>query len=92
MNIQFKKMGFQEVDEEEDLVVNGKVVGYMKTYVRESKYRYHAGFKLNGGSLGLIQGHGSTKEEAILAAIETGKKDSLTLLESIAALEIKLSA
>lgn len=92
MNIQFKKMGFQEVDEEEDLVINGEVVGYMRTYVRESKYRYHAGFKLKGGSLGLIQGHGSTKEEAILAAIETGKQDSLTLLESIAALELKLSA
>jgi hypothetical protein len=92
VNIKFQTKPLREVDCEEDLVVNGEVVGYMKTYVRESKNRYHAGFKLKGGLLGLIQGHGETKEEAILAAIETGKKDSLTLLESIAALETKLSA
>lgn len=89
MNIEFGDKQ-ADVEREEVLIVCGEEVGYMKTYVRDGRTRYHAGFHLVGGIIGLIQGHGETKEEAIKNAIRKGRSDSTRLLMSIDELENKL--
>lgn len=93
MNIKFtNKVPVQEVELEENVVVGGEVVGWIKKKRETERYgsRYHSGFDLGGGSRMLIQGHGDTKEEAIIQAIKGGKDDAARLLAAISELENKL--
>lgn len=91
MNVLFKEPG-AVVLAKEDIVVAGKVEGFMETSESRSfGSRFHAGIKLPG-TLGLIQGFGETKEEALLNAIEIGRRDAHRALEEIDLFEFRLNS
>jgi hypothetical protein len=91
MNLELKP-AIPATERQEDIIVNGEKVDYAKISEKEGGYlRYHVGFNLKGGLLGLIQGHGATLEEAVIEAIDRGRRDSLLLLSSIDELAQKLA-
>ncbi len=76
----------------ESVVIGGKTVGYVKGRIdreyggRMPKTRYHAALYAFEGADGLIQGHGETREEAVLAAIEDGKRRAERMMQGSLAL------
>ncbi len=89
MDIKFED-AIPKAEKTEKMIVRGEVVGEITL----SKYTlgslYHAVFNVDGGNIGLIQGHGSTKMEAIQNAITEGRVSAEKRLVSIAELEKKL--
>ena len=71
MNVKFKPTT-PSIEMEENIIVDGKTIGSVKTYTCEDKTRYHArfSFKPTGYSINSIHGFGHTKEEAILNAMK----------------------
>ena len=68
-----------------DIVVGGKVVGDLtpRLYESDGSVRWHACIRLPAKHIGvnLIQGHGSTHEDAIKDAIRTGRAAAQEHLE-----------
>lgn len=64
----------KQVEFEENIIINGKVVGtirpYTPTYPERQKERFQASFPLPG--LGLTSGFGETRQEAIAEALAKG--------------------
>lgn len=91
MNVDFRESAPRAVTKE-DIVVSGTQMGWVETAEKEGHFRYHVGFNLAGsiGGIGLIQGHGSTKEEAILNSISDARRSAAQLMASVDALEISL--
>lgn len=91
MNIEFCPA--EPVVERQDIIVDGVKIGWIEL-MNESKYRkgpyWHCGINLPG-RLSLIQGFGSTEEEAINAALVDGRQDANRLLAEIASLENRLT-
>lgn len=92
MNIEYRP-NFPSGTTEEDIYLDGQKIGYVRTHNthEENEYRCHAAINIDGGlSSSLIQGHGATKEAAIVAAIKRGREDFTRALISIDELERKL--
>jgi len=90
MKIEYKET-MPEANKEEDIILHGERIGKMTTYTKENiGSKYHAGINIRGGHLGLIQGFGDSKEEAIKAAFVDGRRQAEMELVSIAELEQKL--
>lgn len=91
MKIEFKESAL-EVDKTEDIILHGRKIGEMHIHARKEYCgrHYHAAINIRGGHLGLIQGHGETKEQAVREALATGRKEAETELVSIAELETEL--
>lgn len=92
MNIEFKPEE-SEISVTEHIVLNGRTIGKMYTYPeRNGGSRYHAAIDIKGGHIGLTQGHGESKEAAVLAALTKGRNEAETELVSIAELEAELNS
>ena len=96
MNIEFKDQT-PEVEKEESIIVAGKTIGGIKTYLQwrddKKELNYHAWIKFEGPGMlcnALIQGHGTTKIEAIQNAMISGRREANAVLDSISALESKI--
>jgi hypothetical protein len=88
MNVTFKSKLKEDVLREEHIIVGGEVVGEMLE--RTTGSRYHAVFNVAGGNIGLIQGFGPTKEEAIQNAVSEGRIEVSLRTETINQLAKKL--
>lgn len=90
MNIEFKET-MPQAEKTEKMIVRGEIVGDITSRSGFSHGSlYHACFNVEGGNIGLIQGFGDTKIEAIQNAIIQGRIDAEKRLVSIAELETKL--
>lgn len=90
MSIEFKPKK-ENILVEENLVVDGEVVGIVATKIEDGPYKYHAAINFKSGWFNLIQGHGPTKEAAVMAAIEKARKDANILLSNIDEFETRIS-
>lgn len=93
MNFELKPSDPRPVVEEK-IFIDGDEVGEIRIcheYREGHRLRYHVMFRTRGliGHL-LVQGHGGTKEEAILDAIECGRREGKVLLDFTEDLAIKL--
>ena len=71
---------------EEEIFVSGQVIGEMQTGGGGALYM--AKLLVPGASAtDTLYGHGDTKEQAVLDAIQTGKKKTARVLDRIAVLE-----
>jgi len=91
MNIEFKEKSPASVIQDEIIMIDGVKVGEMKAYKRDWGISYHASFKLSADTVYFIQGHAVAKEQAIINAIENGKRIATEALAEIYQLEIKLN-
>lgn len=93
MNVTFTPKE-QQVVVEENIVVDGEVVGFMKPYYSEHcTVRFHARIRVPGGTGSvLIQGFGVTREDAIRDALESGRTEYEAFLVNLTALAGKINA
>lgn len=90
------KIEFQVPEKEETvtehIVVDGQPIGEMLSHKgRALGSPYHAIFRVPGNPcMLLLQGHGMTKEEAIKAALYSGRKDAEAIHKAVEELEVKL--
>lgn len=89
MKIEFKSKN-PEIQIEEDVCLDGKSIGWVRTSSEDGKSRCHAA--LTTSNCGLIQGFGHTREAAILAAIVDGRRETQRKLSGIDELEKRLCA
>ena len=91
MNVEFKDER-PVAETKQNIVINGEIVGFMKSYLgeRDGVLRFHCGFDGVGRTNALIQGHGDTREAAMEQAIKAGRNHALSMLDGIDELEIKL--
>lgn len=93
MNVTFTPKEQQAVVDE-NIVVDGEVVGYMKPYYSEhGADRFHTGIMVpDGRGSVLIQGFGVTREDAIRDALESGRTEYEAFLVNLADLAGKINA
>ena len=91
MNLEFKET-IPQADKEEDIILNGNMIGKVTTHADSERYthRCHAAINIRGGGIGLIQGWGDTKEASIENAVTVGREDLERGLRSISELEKQL--
>jgi hypothetical protein len=73
---------------DEDIILNGAVIGFVKKENRNDPYcpnTFHVGLQVNVGDMWphLIQGHGESRELAIADAIRVGSSFALKLVTGI---------
>jgi hypothetical protein len=78
---------------EENLTLNGRVIGWVKTKQKEDAYRVHVGIEFERRlHFSLIQGHGPTIEIATQNAIRDARRDVSELLQNVERLDAELTA
>lgn len=89
MNVQFgEKKPVKQLEEE--IIVNGRVVGTVRETAADG-CKYFVSIGIPGTLAGLLLGHGRQKEEAIIDAFKSGRKNASTTLKYIEDLEAALS-
>ena len=92
MNVQFsEKAPVSGVTE--NIIISGRSVGQIEMLndIEPYKTRFHASIKNNFVLCGLLQGFGTTREAAIVDALQKGAKDAVATLSFIQKLENELS-
>ncbi len=95
MNVQFVPQ-VENVLCTENIIIDGQILGTVNTKIEDGPHKYHAAINFRtshhfqSGYWSLIQGHGPSKETAVLAAIEDAKINISILQSNIDQFEAKL--
>lgn len=92
MNLVFDDSRIKVYPEGEDIIIAGRVVGYVISSVSEhtGKLRFHSVISVPDSNVGLIQGHGDTRESAILNSFRCARRSALEMMSYADKLESEM--